>query len=450
MISKFRFLYIKINLCYNHIRNLEIIMKIAEIKPGKVEFQGFIENLRDKKNMQFVVIRDLSGKIQITVIKSENPEIAEIFSHTTLESTVKITGTAVANEYVKLGGIEVIPDTVEITSRADALPISDDGSIDQRLYYRWIDLRQGKNQLMFQVETALLSAMREYLLNNDFIEIHTPKFIASASESGSEVFEVKYFNRKAYLAQSPQFYKQMAMASGFERVFEVAPCFRAEKSHTKKHATEFTSFDVEFSYINSFHAVVNLEAEMISYALKKVKERYDGKIKEIFGVEINVPTLPFPQMKLKDIYNELEKRYNFTVPEEEKTDLTTEAERLCEKLAKDKFNHEFLVVTDYPPDKRAFYHMRKNEILQGYDLIWKGIEITSGAQREHQYEEIKKNAEEKGLGDDVKFYLEFFKYGIPPHGGFAIGVDRLIMLLLNIPTIKDTMFLFRGPDRLTP
>ena len=450
MISKFRFLYIKINLCYNHIRNLEIIMKIAEIKPGKVEFQGFIENLRDKKNMQFVVIRDLSGKIQITVIKSENPEIAEIFSHTTLESTVKITGTAVANEYVKLGGIEVIPDTVEITSRADALPISDDSSIDQRLDYRWIDLRQGKNQLMFQVETALLSAMREYLLNNDFIEIHTPKFIASASESGSEVFEVKYFNRKAYLAQSPQFYKQMAMASGFERVFEVAPCFRAEKSHTKKHATEFTSFDVEFSYINSFHAVVNLEAEMISYALKKVKERYDGKIKEIFGVEINVPTLPFPQMKLKDIYNELEKRYNFTVPEEEKTDLTTEAERLCEKLAKDKFNHEFLVVTDYPPDKRAFYHMRKNEILQGYDLIWKGIEITSGAQREHQYEEIKKNAEEKGLGDDVKFYLEFFKYGIPPHGGFAIGVDRLIMLLLNIPTIKDTMFLFRGPDRLTP
>ena len=425
-------------------------MKIKDIVPGKVEFQGFIENLRDKKNMQFVVIRDLTGKIQITVIKSEKPEIAEIFSRATLESTVKVTGVAVKNEYVKLGGMEVIPDTVEITSKAEALPISEDSSIDQRLDYRWIDLRQEKNQLMFQVETTLLSAMREYLLNNDFIEIHTPKFIASASESGSEVFEVKYFNRKAYLAQSPQFYKQMAMASGFERVFEIAPCFRAEKSHTKKHATEFTSFDVEFSYINSFNDVVNLEAEMIAYGLKKVKEKYGEKIKEIFGVEVVVPSLPFPQMKLKDIYDELEKRYNFTVPEEEKTDLTTEAERLCERLAKDKFNHEFLVVTDYPPDKRAFYHMRRNGILQGYDLIWKGIEITSGAQREHRYEEIKKNAEEKGLGDDVKFYLEFFKYGIPPHGGFAIGVDRLIMLLLNIPTIKDTMFLFRGPDRLTP
>ncbi len=425
-------------------------MKIKEIVPGKVEFQGFIENLRDKKNMQFVVIRDLSGKIQITVIKSEKPEIAEIFSHATLESTVKVVGTAIANEYVKLGGIEVIPDTVEITSRAEAMPISDDSSIDQRMDYRWIDLRQEKNQLMFQVQTLITQSMREYLLNHDFIEIHTPKLIGSASESGSEVFEVKYFNRKAYLAQSPQFYKQMAMASGFERVFEVAPCFRAEKSHTKKHATEFTSFDVEFSYIESFQDVMNLEAEMLTYALQQTKDKYGDKIQELFGVEINVPKLPFPQMKLKDIYDELEKRYNFTVPEEEKTDLTTEAERLCEKLAKDKFDHEYLFVTDYPPDKRAFYHMRKNGILQGYDLIWKGIEITSGAQREHRYEEIKKNAEEKGLGEDVKYYLEFFKYGIPPHGGFAIGIDRLTMLLLNVPTIKDSMFLFRGPDRLTP
>lgn len=425
-------------------------MKIKDIVPGKVEFQGFIENLRDKKNMQFVVIRDLSGKIQITVVKSEHPEIAEIFSHATLESTVKVTGQAVANEYVKLNGMEVIPETVEITSRAEALPISDDSSIDQRMDYRWIDLRQEKNQLLFQVETTITQAMREYLLNNDFIEIHTPKLIGTASESGSEVFEVKYFDRKAYLAQSPQFYKQMAIASGFERVFEVAPCFRAEKSHTKKHATEFTSFDVEFSYIDSFQDVMKLEAEMLTYGLKKTKEKYGERIKEVYGIDINIPTLPFPQMKLRDIYDELEQRYGFTVPEEEKTDLTTEAERLCENLARDKFNHEFLFVTDYPPQKRAFYHMRQNGILQGYDLIWKGIEITSGAQREHRYEEIKKNAEEKGLGEDVKFYLEFFKYGIPPHGGFAIGIDRLIMLLLNVPTIKDSMFLFRGPDRLTP
>ena len=424
--------------------------KICEIKPGKVEFQGWIENLRDKKSMQFIVIRDLSGKVQVTVEKEKLPEIAEIFTGATLESTVKIEGEAVANEFVKLGGIEVIPSKVEITSKAEALPIAEDSSIDQRLDCRWVDLRAPKNQLIFQFQSYLVNAMREYLLDRDFIEIHTPKFIGTASESGAEVFEVKYFDRKAYLAQSPQFYKQMAMAAGFERIFEVAPCFRAEKSHTKKHATEFTSFDVEFSYINSFQDVMNLEAEMIAYGLKKTKEKFGDKVKEVFGVDIVVPTLPFPQMKLRDIYDELKERYGFEVPEEEKTDLTTEAERLCERLAKDKFNHEFLLVTDFPPQKRAFYHMRKNGILQGYDLIWKGIEITSGAQREHRLEELKKNCDEKGLTKDVEFYLKFFQNGMPPHGGFAIGVDRLTMLLLNLPSLKEAEFLFRGPDRLDP
>lgn len=425
-------------------------MKIADIKPGKVELQGFIENLRDKKNMQFVVIRDLSGKIQITVIKSEKPEIAEIFSHATLESTVKVVGEAVANEFVKLGGIEIIPEYVELTSKAEALPIGPESFIDQRLDYRWLDLRQEKNQLLFQVQTTMTNALRDYLLNKDFIEIHTPKLIPTASESGSEVFEVKYFDRKAYLAQSPQFYKQMAMASGFERIFECGPVFRAEKSHTKKHATEFTGFDIEFSYINSFEDVMKLEEEMLTYMLQKIKEKHGEKIKEVYGVDVIVPTLPFPKMKLQDIYKELEERYNFTVADEEKVDLTTEAERLCEQLAKDKFNHEFLFVTDYGPEKRAFYHMRKNGILQGYDLIWKGIEITSGAQREHRYEIIKQQAKEKGLDKDVEFYLEFFKYGMPPHGGFGLGLDRMIMLLLNIPTIKESMFIFRGPDRLNP
>ena len=426
------------------------MLNIAEIKPGKVEFQGWIENLRDKKNMQFIVIRDLSGKVQVTVIKAEKPEIAEIFSKATLESTVKITGEAVANDFVKLGGIEIIPESVEITSHAEALPIGPESSIDQRMNFRWIDLRNEKNQLLFQFQSFLIDSMREYLIKNNFTEIHTPKFIGTASESGADVFEVKYFDRKAYLAQSPQFYKQMAMAAGFERIFEIAPCFRAEKSHTKKHATEFTSFDVEFSYIDSFQDVMNLEAEMLAYGLAKTKEKYGDKVKEVFGVEIVVPTLPFPQMKLRDIYDELKERYGFEVPEEEKTDLTTEAERLCERLAKEKFNHEFLFVTDYPPEKRAFYHMRENGILQGYDLIWKGIEITSGAQREHRYEEIKKNAEEKGLVQDVATYLQFFKYGIPPHGGFAIGVDRLTMLLLGLPSLKETQFLFRGPDHLNP
>ena len=267
---------------------------------------------------------------------------------------------------------------------------------------------------MFKVQSALVKHMRNYLYNKDFTEIHTPKLIGAASESGSEVFEVKYFDRKAYLAQSPQFYKQMAIASGIERVFEVAPCFRAENSNTNRHATEFTGFDLEFSYINSFEDVMNLEAEILAYALGKLKEEMGEKIKEVFDIDINVPTLPFPKMTLKDVYEELEERYGYKVDESEKNDLTTEAEKLTHKLAQDKFNHEFLFVTDFPAEKRAFYHMRdESGVLQGYDLIWKGLEITTGAQREHRYEELVKNANEKGLQEDVKFYLEFFKYGWP-------------------------------------
>ena len=425
-------------------------MRIADIREGQVEIQGWIENLRDKKNMQFVVIRDLSGKIQVTVVKSEKPEVSEVFSHATLESTVKVVGQAVKNEYVKLGGIEIIPDSVEITSRAEALPIGPESFIDQRLDYGWIDLRQPKNQLIFQVQTVMASALREFLEERHFIEIHTPKLIPTASESGSEVFEVKYFDRKAYLAQSPQFYKQMAMASGFERIFECGPVFRAEKSHTKKHATEFTGFDLEFSFINSFEDVMKLEEEMLAHMLKRIKERYGEQIKETFGIDVIVPTLPFPRMKLADVYSELEKRYGFKVDESEKGDLTTEAERLCENLTKEMFGHEFLFITDYSAEKRAFYHMRKDGIPQGYDLIWKGVEITTGAQREHRYEILKAQAKEKGLDKDVEFYLEFFKYGVPPHGGFGLGLDRMIMVLLGVPTIKEAEFIFRGPDRLNP
>ena len=424
----------------------------------EIEFSGFVDTIRDKKWVQFVILRDETGLVQMTIEKSDekNSEMVNLISALPLESTIKVKCTVTQNEAVKLNGMELIPSEIKVTSYSDnELPFNfnDLGSVslDTRLDNRFIDLRNEKNMKIFRIQSTLVRYMREYLYNNDFTEIHTPKFIGAASESGSEVFEVKYFDRKAYLAQSPQFYKQMAMASGMDRVFEVAPCFRAENSNTSRHATEFTSFDVEFSYINSFQDVMDMEAEMLTYALTKTIEEWKDDIKEVFGEEIVIPTLPFPQMKLSDVYQELEERYGYKPDESEKNDLTTEAERLVYKLAKDKFNHEFMFITDYPAEKRAFYHMRdENGVLQGFDLIWRGVEITSGAQREHRYDKICQVAKEKGLGKDVEFYLEFFKYGCPPHGGFAIGVDRLTMLLLNIPSVKESMFLFRGPNRLNP
>lgn len=423
---------------------------------SEIEFSGFVDTIRDKKWVMFVILRDSTGKLQMTLEKSDenNKELLDIMNSITVESTVKIKGKLLENEAVKLGGMELIPTSIEVTSVAENLPFDfnnlDGVNIDTRLDYRWLDIRNEKNMITRQIESTMIQAMREYLYEQDFTEIHTPKLIGAASESGSEVFEVKYFDRKAYLAQSPQFYKQMAMSAGMSKIFEVAPAFRAENSNTNRHATEFTSFDLEFSYIDSYEDVMDLEEDLLIAGLTKVKEKYGDKIKELFDKEVIIPSKPFPRIKLQDLYQELHERYNFDIPTEDIGDMNAEAEKLTYKLAQEKYNSEFMFVVGYAATKRPFYHMRdENGVLQGYDLIWRGTEITSGAQREHRYNELVKNAKEKGLGEDVKFYLQFFKYGCPPHGGFAIGVDRLTMLLLGL-TIKNTQFVFRGPNRIEP
>ena len=422
--------------------NRTYIQEVQKEIGNTIKVQGFIENLRNSKYMAFIVLKDITGKLQITVEKEDHPELVDTIDRLTPDSVITVTGKVMENDYVKMGGIEMIPESIEIESIADALPIVrkeiaatkkkkavERSSIDQRIDYRWVDLRTDENQLMFKAQGCMVNA---------------------ASESGSEVFKVDYFDRNAYLAQSPQFYKQMAMAAGFERIFETGPVFRAEKSYTNKHATEFSGFDLEFSYITSFYDVMKMEEELLKAGLAAVKEAYGEQIKEAFGQEVIVPETPFPVVKLADLYKGLEEEFGYTVDDSEKGDLTTEAERLSYEWVKKHYNHEFLFITDYSAEKRAFYHMRdENGVPQGYDLIWRGVEITTGAQREHRYEVLKKQAEEKGLAEDVKFYLEFFQYGCPPHGGFGLGIDRLTMLLCG-QSIKDAEFLFRGPNRLTP
>ena len=423
---------------------------IARLTNGQgARIQGFVENVRVKKTMIFFVVADRSGRVQATVDRAAQPEAAEAAAVLTVGSSVTVEGRLQENAFVKLGGVEFIPERIVTDSLAAPMPLTADAPIDVRMDYRWLDLRGEKERLIFEAQTCLCAAMREFLLGKDFLEIHSPKLIAAASESGADVFEVQYFDRNAYLAQSPQFYKQMAMAAGFERIFETGPVFRAEKSYTNRHTTEFTGFDVEFAFIDSFEDVMQLEAEMLTFALKRVQARCGEAIERLFGLPVVVPKLPFPVIGLPELYRELEKRYGFVVPEAERGDTSTEAERLAGRFAEEEFGHEFLFITDFSADKRAFYHMRKNGVPQGYDLLWRGTEITTGAQREHRYEILRQQAEERGLGDDVRFYLEFFRYGCPPHGGFGLGLDRLTMLLTGT-AIKEAMFLFRGPNRLTP
>ena len=423
----------------------------------KITISGFAEKVRNLQWVQFIVLRNEGQRIQVTIEKSEekNKEMVEIVDKLTNESTITVTGTIKENEKVKMGGMELIPDSIEVTSlSAPELPINitnkDAAGIDTRMDNRFIDLRNDQNFYIFKIQTEFVRAMREYLYENNFTEIHTPKLIGAASESGSEVFEVDYFGNKAYLAQSPQFYKQMAIAAGYEKVFEVAPAFRAENSNTNRHATEFTSFDLEFANINSYEDVMKVEEELLVAGLAAVKEKYGDLIKELYGVDVIVPKTPFPRIKLQDLYKELHERYGYEIPDHDIGDMNAEAEKLTSKYAMDVYGHEFIFVTDFSKTKRPFYHMRKDGVPQGYDLIWKGTEITTGAQREHRYDVLETQAKEKGLGEDIKFYKDFFKYGCPAHGGFALGIDRMTMLLLGLPSLKETMFLFRGPNRITP
>ena len=422
----------------------------------EITIEGFVDNIRDLQYVQFLVVRDSSGKLQVTIEKNEdNKNLNEIVSNLTNESTVKITGTLLKNEKVKLNGKELIPTDIIVTSKClDELPLnykdSKSALLDTRLNYRFLDLRSEKNLLMFKVQTCLINAMREFVVKNNFIEIHTPKIISAASESGADVFEVKYFDRKAYLAQSPQFYKQMAMCSGFEKVFEVAPAFRAEKSNSYRHTTDFTSFDIEMSYIDKLEELMDFEEDLFIAGLTAVKEKYGNEIKELFNVDVVIPTKPFPRIKLEELYIELEKNYGFKMNFEDVGDMNAESEKLASKYIMEKYGHEFVFITDFSAKKRAFYHKRENGIPMGADPIWKGCETTTLALREHRYEILCEQAKEKGLGEDVKFYLEFFKYGCPPHGGFALGVDRITMLLLETGSLKETMFLFRGPSRIEP
>jgi len=349
--------------------------------------------------------------------------------------------------------------TIHVASLADAvLPIDIFGKteteIDKRSDWRFIDLRKPENQLIFRVQTSVEQAMREYWLSQGFVEIHTPKIMGSPSEGGAELFTLEYFGQTASLAQSPQFYKQMAMAAGLERVFEIGPAFRADPSFTPRHATEFTSVDMEMSWIESHYDVMAFEEAWLSYILQSVKDKHGKEIRETFGVEILVPDVPFPKISMEQAQKVLRGKGYRPSEDTKSGDIDPQGERLLCEYAKEEYGHEFIFVTDYAVEIRPFYHMRKENQrgeTKSFDLLWKWMEITTGAQREHRYDVLLKQASEKGVShESVQFYLDFFKYGCPPHGGFGFGLARLLAAMLNLKNIRDVVFLHRGPTRLIP
>ena len=438
-----------------------ILICDAKEKIGQqVTLKGFVQTVRNQKAVQFIILRDHTGLIQVVVERSEeNKVVNELIETLTRESAIEVTGIVVSNPNVKLSKIELQLTTVLVDSVADAvLPIDIFGKteteVDKRLDWRFLDLRQPENQLIFRIQTTVEAAMREFWISNGFVEIHTPKIMGSPSEGGAELFTLEYFGQTASLAQSPQFYKQMAMAAGMDRVFEIGPAFRADPSSTPRHSTEFTSVDMEMSWIESHYDIMEFEELWLRHTLQSVKEKHNKEIAETFGIEVVVPSLPFPRVTMEEAQKILRDKGYVIPAETKKGDIDPQGERLLCEYAKEKYNHEFIFIIDYPADIRSFYHMRKEDKpseTKSFDLLWKWMEITTGAQREHRYDVLVRQAKEKGVSiESIQFYLDFFKYGCPPHGGFGFGLARLLAAMLNKKSIRDVVFLHRGPTRLIP
>jgi aspartyl-tRNA synthetase len=429
-----------------------LIKNLAAAQDGPVSLSGWVETLRDQKRIQFVVLRDESGSVQVTYKREEEDAQADIISSLTHGSFVTVEGRLVHDERVKLGGIEIQLDKLEIVTLADPeTPIADDTSIDKRMDWRFLDLRRPEMNLVFRIQTTIEHAWRQYWYENDFVEIHTPKLMASASESNAELFKMEYFETTAYLAQSPQFFKQMAMMSGLGKIFEIGPVFRADPSFTSRHATEFISVDMEISHVSSHEDVMAVQEQLLHRALQAVKDKHGEEIKALFDIDVQVPSIPFPRIPLLEAIDIIKERGHVV---ERGGDLDPEGERQIAAHVAEKFGHEFVFVTDYPATVRPFYHMRhadNSALTNSYDLIWRGTEITTGAQREHRLDILIEQAKQKGLEPEgLDFYLDFFKYGAPTHGGFGMGLARVLMLLLHQPNIREVSFLFRGPNRLQP
>lgn len=429
---------------------LDCVKKVGET----VKVCGWVQVCRDHGKIIFLDVLDRSGVIQV-IAQGDMAKELRPQNVICIEGEVNKRPENLVNQNLSTGTIELQAKSIEILSKTADLPFDPFGksepNLDLRLDWRFLDLRRPEAALIFKVWTVMEHAFAEYCISNDFIEIHSPKTVVTSTESGSELFEIKYFDKKAYLAQSPQLYKQMAMAAGFEKVFEIGPVFRANPSFTSRHDTEFTMYDVEMSYINSHHDLMVEEEKMIVEMIKAVKDRYGEEIKKYYGRELTVPVTPFPKLTLRETKTILEK---LGIPNERGEDLSPEEERAISQYAKEKYNHEFIFIHDWPASVRAFYSMKLESdptLSKTFDLLWNGLEITSGAQREHRYEVLEKQIQDKGFRvESFKSYLDFFKYGCPPHGGFAPGPSRILMKIFDVNNVREVTYLYRGPNRLTP
>lgn len=425
----------------------ELNQHIGEI----VKIHGSIYKIRKMSDFAFVLLRTKRSVVQ-GIYSGEYSEF--LLENLVEESVVTFTAKVVAEERSKVGyELQIIQ--VEVLSQpVESSPIvinqkRVDTSIENLLNYRPITLRNEKERAIFKLQEGICRAFREFLYRENFTEVHTPKIVATGAEGGANIFKLEYFGKEAYLAQSPQFYKQM-MVGVFERVFEIAPVFRAEKHDTSRHMNEYTSVDFEMGYITGFEEIMNMEEQMLRYMMCFLQEHYS---KELELLKVQLPEIQkIPRVRFAEAKGMVAKAYGREIKDFE--DFEPEEEKLLSELIKKRTGSEFVFVTHYPSKKRPFYAMESKENPEetlSFDLLFRGLEVTTGGQRIHNYEEQVQKLERLGMTVELfESYLMMHKYGMPPHGGLGLGLERLTAKLLGFENVRYATLFPRDVNRLTP
>ena len=427
----------------------------SEVEPDadEVTIAGHVHEIRDLGGLVFLIVRDREGLIQVVFKEEREPELFEAVQDVGAEYVVRIVGEPLESDQAP-GGVEIAPTAYEVLDEADSplpLEISKDVDVDlsTRLDNRGLDLRKPEVIAVFTLRSKLMTGMEEWFDQEGFVDIKTPRISKGGAEGGAELFPILYYNKDAFLSQSPQLYKQILMAAGYDAVYENGTAFRAEDFATSRHVSEIAMFDVELAYIDDHHDVMDVQEESLRYALRVAAEEAEREL-DVLDVDLEVPEDDFPRITFDEALAILETEYDH-VPDDP-TDLDTKGEKLLGEHFEEQ-GHPAIFVVGYPDEK--FYYMQDVEgdeiASRKFDLIYKGQELSSGGQRQHDVDVMREVMAEEGVEEaNFEFYLEALSFGTPPHGGYGLGIDRLLQKVADLDNIKEAIMFPRDPNRLEP